>query len=226
MQQVRLTRTDVRIGEGLVDLQRFCLDPLTILIVEALLGNLTDIDLRVEVRGEGVVMVTCVAVHDVEIVDLVEVVLGGIGGIDAAHAWVETAAEDGGQTSLLETVLIRPLPGILKVRLVLRLIVGGVEIVAAACQTGIHDRQILIRQGEVDHEVWLVTVEEGLQLLHVICIHLGGLDVHLISTIVDIIHNLIALRFAARCDHKVGKHISILGNLECCYRCDAPGANH
>ena len=66
-----------------MDLQRFCLDPLTVLIVETLLGNLTDIDLWVEVRGESVVMVTRISVHDIEVVDLVEVVLGGIGGINA-----------------------------------------------------------------------------------------------------------------------------------------------
>ena len=83
MQQITLTRTDFGIGEGLVDLKWLCLNPLSILIVESLLGNLTDIDLRVEVRGEGVVMVTRVAVHDIEIVDLVEVVLGGICRINA-----------------------------------------------------------------------------------------------------------------------------------------------
>ena len=80
-----------------MDLQRLGLNPLTVLVVEALLGNLTDVDLRVEVRGEGVVMVTGIAVDDVQVVDLVEVVLGGVGRIDATDARVEATAEDGRQ---------------------------------------------------------------------------------------------------------------------------------
>ena len=38
------------------------------------------------------VMITCIAVHDIEIVNLVEVVLGGVCGIDTADTWVETTA--------------------------------------------------------------------------------------------------------------------------------------
>ena len=82
VQQIALSRTDVGVGQGLVDLQRFCLDPLAIFIVESLLGNLADIDLGVEVCGEGVVMIASIAVHDVQIVDFVEVVFGCIGRID------------------------------------------------------------------------------------------------------------------------------------------------
>ena len=62
MQQITLTRTDVGVGQWLVNLQWLCLNPLAILIVESLLGNLTDIDLWVEVCGEGMVMITCVAI--------------------------------------------------------------------------------------------------------------------------------------------------------------------
>ena len=110
VQQIRLTRPDVGVGEGLVNLQRLSLDPLAVLVVEALLGNLADVDLRIEVRGESVVMVTCISIHDVQVVDFVEVVLGGVGRIDAADARIETTAEDGRQPSLLEAVLVGPLP--------------------------------------------------------------------------------------------------------------------
>ena len=110
MQQIRLTRPDVGVGERLVNLQRLGFNPLTVLVVEALLGNLTDVDLRVEVRGEGVVMITGVAVDDVKVVNLVEVVLGGVGRIDATDARIEAAAEDGRQSCLLEAVLVGPLP--------------------------------------------------------------------------------------------------------------------
>ena len=171
-------------------------------------------------------MVTGVTVHDIEIVDLVEVMLGGIGCIDARDTRVETTTQDSSQSCLLETVLIGPLPRVFEVCLVLWLIVSRVEIVTATSQTGVHDCQVLIGQGEVDHELRLIVVEECLQLLHIIGIYLCGLDVHLVASLMDILHNLVAFSFSAAGNHKVGKYIGILRNLECCYRCDASGANH
>ena len=89
-------------------------------------------------------VVTGIAVDDVQILHLLKVVLGGVGREDARHARVEATAEDGRQTSLAEAVAVGPLPRVLEVSLVLRLIVGRVQIRAAAGQTGIHNRQILI----------------------------------------------------------------------------------
>ena len=94
VQQITLTRTDVGVGEWLVDFQRLCLNPLAILIVESLLGNLADVDLWVEVRSKGMVVITSVAVYDVEIMDLVEVVLGSVCCIDTGYAGVETTAKN------------------------------------------------------------------------------------------------------------------------------------
>ena len=56
------------------------------------------------------VVVTGIAVHDVQIVDLVEVVLGGIGRIDTTHARVKTTTQDGRQARLLKALAISPLP--------------------------------------------------------------------------------------------------------------------
>ena len=47
--------------------------------------------------------------------------------------------------------------------LVLRLVVGGVEVVDAACQAGIHYGKVLIWQCEVYAQLWLETVEESLE---------------------------------------------------------------
>ena len=55
-------------------------------------------------------MITGIAIHDVQVVDFVEVVLGGVGRIDAADARIEATAEDGRQPCLLEAVLVGPLP--------------------------------------------------------------------------------------------------------------------
>ncbi len=77
--EVRLALADVRIGQFLMHGKGGCLFPLSVLIVEPFLRDLADVDLRVEVCREGVVMVAGVAVYDVEVMYLVEVMLGGIG---------------------------------------------------------------------------------------------------------------------------------------------------
>ena len=172
---VRLALADLGIVQRTVDLVRLGNDPLAVLIVAALLGHLADVDLRVEVRGEGHAVVTGVAVHDIEVVDLVEVVFGGIGREDGRHARIEAAAEDGRQAGSLEAILVGPLPRILEMGLVLGLVVGRIEVVAATLEAGIHDRQILIRERHVDHDVGLEGPEEFAQLRHVVGVDLGGL---------------------------------------------------
>ena len=152
--------------------------------------------------------------------------LSSIGRIDAGHTWVESTAEDSRQTGFLEAFTISPLPGIFEVCLVLRLIVSRIEIATTTSQTGIHDGQVLIGQCQVDNQFGLVVVEQRLQLLHVIGIHLCRLDVHRVAFLVDGVHNLVALHLAAACNHKLRKHVSVLGNFERCHRCDASGANH
>ena len=110
VKQVALAWTNVGVGERFVNLQWLCLYPFAVFVVQAFLGYLAYVDFRVEVGCECLVMVSCIAVHDVEIVHLVEMVLGCICGINAAHAWVKAAAEDGAKAGLLETLLICPLP--------------------------------------------------------------------------------------------------------------------
>jgi len=47
----------------------------------------------------------------------------------------------------------------------------------AAFQAGVHDVQVLIGQGDVQHGVGLHLTDEGAELGHVVGIHLGGGDV-------------------------------------------------
>ena len=93
-----------------MDRERGGFNPFAILIPESLLGNLADIDFWVEVGCESLVMVSGVAIHDVEHLNLIEVMLGSISGEDARYTWVETAAEDSAETSLFELILVCPLP--------------------------------------------------------------------------------------------------------------------
>ncbi len=110
VQQVTVARPDFRIGQVFVNLQRLRLYPFPVLPVEAFLCDLTDVDFRVEIGGECLVVVAGVAVDDIQVLYLLEVVLGSVGREDARHARVEAATEDGCQSGFLETLAIGPLP--------------------------------------------------------------------------------------------------------------------
>ena len=60
-------------------------------------------------------------------------------------------------------------------RLVARLVVGRIEVIAAAFEAGVHDREVLIRQGHIDHDVGFERPEQLAQLGDVVGIDLGGL---------------------------------------------------
>ena len=214
VQQITVARTDVGIGQVLVNLQRFCLHPLSVLPVKAFLGNLADVDFRVEVGCECLVMVTSITVNDVKILYLVEVMLCCISGENACNARVEATTEDCGQSCLTEAVAISPLPRVLEVCLVFRLIVGCVEIVASARQASIHNGEVLIRQREVNNQLWLVIAEQCLQLLHIVSIYLRRAYRHVIAFLVNSLHQFVALLLAAACYHKLGEHVCVLHNLK------------
>ena len=140
-------------------------------------------------------MVAAVAVQDVDGIDGVELVLGSVGAVGLGHARVKAAAQQGGEAGILELFLVGPLPGVVEVggeaRFlaallvdgapfgvvgVFRLVVGGVHIVDAAGQAGVHDGQVLVGQGDVHDQVGLVALDQGDELVNVVRIHLGGGD--------------------------------------------------
>ena len=142
----------------------------------ALGGDLADVDFRVEIGGEGLAVVAAVDVDDVERVDLVEVVLERPGGEHVGHAGVETRAEQRGEPGFFKALLIRPLPGILELRDVLRLVVRGVHVVATRGQAGVHEVQILIGQGHVDEQFRAGLADQRGGFRRIVGIHLGGGD--------------------------------------------------
>ena len=82
MQQIAVARTNLWVGQVLVNLQGFRLNPFAIFPIQAFLGNLADVDFWVEVGGESLVVVASVTVNDIQVLNLLEVMLGSIGGID------------------------------------------------------------------------------------------------------------------------------------------------
>ncbi len=217
VEQIALLGAHVGVGQRLVYLQRRGLHPFAVFPVKSLLRNLADVDFGVEVGGESLVVVAGVAVYYVEILYLVEVVLRGVGGEHARHARVEAAAQDCREARVLKAFLVSPLPAVFKVRLVLGFVVGGVEIVHPACQARLHYGEVLIGQGEVHAQLRLVVVEESLQLLHVVGVHLRRLDVG----VADILLDLVAFRVCAARYHDVGEDISVLGDFHGCHGCHA-----
>ena len=127
--QVGFLGSDMRVVERLVDAERVGFVPLAVFPVFAALGDFADVDFGVEVGGESLAVVAGVAVHDIQVADFIEMVLGGVGGEDAGHARVEAAAEDGGQPGFLEAVVVGPLPAVLVFGFVQGFVVGGIQIV-------------------------------------------------------------------------------------------------
>ncbi|CDE87889.1 unknown [Prevotella sp. CAG:891] len=110
VQQVAFLRTYVRIGKRLVNFERFSFNPLTVFPIQTLLGNFANIDFRVKVRSKSLVVITGIAVYDVEILNLVEVMLGSISCKNARHTRVKTTTQDSCQASLFKAIFVSPLP--------------------------------------------------------------------------------------------------------------------
>ena len=60
-------------------------------------------------------MVAAVAVEDIDGMDLVKIMLEGIGREDAGDAGIKAGAKNGGQASLAEFLAVGPLPAIIEV---------------------------------------------------------------------------------------------------------------
>ena len=115
VQQVTFLGSDARIRERLVYLHRFCLYVLPIFPIESLLSDFANVDFGIEVCCECLVMVAGIAVHDIQVLNFVEVMFGCICSEYACHSGVKSAAQYGCQSSLLEAFAISPLPTIFKV---------------------------------------------------------------------------------------------------------------
>jgi hypothetical protein len=156
-------------------------DPVSPFPVAHRLRNLPDIYLGIEVGGKNVAMRSGVAVKDVEVVYLVEKVLLGVSCEDIRHSGIEAGPEKGHDPFLPEPLLVCPLPAIFEMGLIGGLIVGGVYVVHARLETGIHDMQVLIRQRQVKDHVGPEGLHEGDEFRDIVRIHPGRSDIPGIS---------------------------------------------
>ena len=137
--------------------------------------------------------------------------LGGTRGIYSTHARVEAASQDCRQASFLETLAVGPLPAVLEVCLVTRLIVSGVEVVHSTFQTCVHDGEVLIGQCHVNHQLGLMALEQSHQFRHAVGIDFVGGDIGSSNSF----SHCIAFRLVPRCDYYLVKHVGIFSALVC-----------
>ena len=78
MHKITVARTNVWVCNILVNSQWFGFNPFAIFIVKALLCNLSDVDFWVKIRRESFVVVSCIAINNVEILYLIEVMFSRI----------------------------------------------------------------------------------------------------------------------------------------------------
>ena len=225
-----------------LDLHGLGLNPVTVLPVGAVGGNLAQVDFRVEVGGKRIAVVAAVAVENVNGVDLIEIVLEGIGGEDTRHTWIEAGAEERGEPCRLEFLLICPLPGIIEIRGkalflaalfvdgtplrvvgILCLIVGGIDVIRTAGKARVHNGEILIGKRHVQDGVRLVFLHQLTQGIKAVSVHLGGGN-HGLGGGAQLISEGIALRYGSRCNADLRKD-GILTALVNGDRCNAAAAD-
>ena len=135
---------------------------------------------------------------------VVEQELLRVGAVDVRLAGIEAAAEDRHDALGLVAVLVLPLPGVLELGDVARLVVGRVHVVHARLQARVHDRQILVGERHVDHEVGLDLLDQRDRLGDVVGVDLGDLDRRLAA-----LGDLLAASEAARRQVDLLEHVAV-----------------
>ncbi len=100
-------------------------------------------------------MGTGVAVQDIQVMNLVEKVFLRVRGKYVCYARVEAGTKDCDKTFFFKSIMVSPLPAILKVSNIRGFIIGGIHIMDPRFQTRIHDVQILIGEGEIEDNIRL-----------------------------------------------------------------------
>ena len=135
-----------------------------------------------------------------------------VGGKNARDARVEAGAEERRDAGLLVALAVGPLPLVLELRRVLRLVVGRVDIVRLRREAGVHDVQILVRQREVQHDVRLEVLDQGDERIDVIRINLRRADLRLRRAL-ELLLERVALRLRARDNHDFTEFVRVLAAL-------------
>ena len=170
-------------------------------------------------------MIAAVAVQDINVMDLVKLMLQGIGGKYAGNPGIEAAAQQSGNAGLLKALPVGPLPAVLKFCRVLRLIVGGIHVIGFRSQTGVHNGQILVGQGQIQHHVRLLLFNQGDKLLHLVRVHLAGGDLRFGGPLQFLLQG-VAFGFGAAGNADLLKHLTVLTAFVDGYRSHSAAADN
>ena len=133
--------------------------PFAIFVIASVLSDFADIDFRVEVSSESLVMISGVAVYDIKVMHFVEIMLSCISCVHATYSRVESATQDSGKSGFFEAFLICPLPAVFEMSLVFRLVVSSIQIVDSCFQASLHYGKVLIGESYVNNDFGLKTIE-------------------------------------------------------------------
>lgn len=109
IQKIRITRTDVRISQVFVEFQRLGSNPLSVFVITSVLCDFADVDFRIEVGSESLVVISGIAVYDVQVVDFIEMMFCCVCGIYSTYSRVESATQNGSQSGIFKAFLVCPL---------------------------------------------------------------------------------------------------------------------
>jgi hypothetical protein len=137
-------------NERLMDFQRLGFLPFTFPIA-AFGCDFANVDFRVEVCRERQTMVSRVGVDDVDVMNLIEQMLLGIGAVDVGHTRIEAAAQQRHETFFLKPLVVGPLILVAEPGFVARFVIGRIEVIHPC----FHQCQILVRQRHVNQHIWL-----------------------------------------------------------------------
>ena len=179
VEQVHVFFSDLREIIDPLDLHGLCFHPVSVFPVGSFGGDFPDIDLRVEICRKRIAVVSCIAVQDIDIIYLIKVVLQGISRKHARNSRIEAASQQRRKTGFFIFFSVGPLPFVLKLGRILRLIISRIYIMYSCLQTGIHNCQILIGQRQIQDYLRLLLSDQCCQFVYMICIYLRGGDLRL-----------------------------------------------
>ena len=142
-----------------MEFQRFSCNPFSVFVITSVLSDFSDVDFRIEISSKCFVVITCIAVYDIQIMDFVKMMFCCVCCVYTTYSRVESASQDSSQTSFFETFFVCPLPAVFKVSFIFRFVVCCIQIVDSGFQTSFHDGQILIRKCYVNNDFGFKTIE-------------------------------------------------------------------
>jgi hypothetical protein len=108
----------------------------------------------------------------------VEIFFQNVCAVGVGDSRVKSRAEYRHDAGFFILLFICPLPGVFEMRLVSWLVVGGIYIVDLGLEAGVHDGEVLVGKGDVDHDLRLYFLDQSSDFLREVSVYDVGLDVY------------------------------------------------